>query len=317
MFARPVGFLQVDVDGLWAVRACYGKAEEASYDQDPCWSEGVPLLRDEFKRAGAAAAFFLVGRDLRHPGKRREAAKLVAEGFEIGNHSYTHRIGLTRMNAVRLQTELERTAASLAELGIRRWGFRAPGYDVDGRIYTAAVTAGALYDASLLGTFLMPALRLADAWMARRWDPRKRQFGRLAHGLAPTEPYYPDGLRLHMRGTGAIAEVPVCTTPLVGLPLTAATLFSLGRTGVRVLFERLAARRRVVLLLLHAIDGVDCRQPIVFGDRTPKLGGFALSTGQKRARVRMIVEEFVRVFQVVRADDWILRNMPPRSTGSC
>lgn len=308
---RPAGFLQVDVDGLWAVRRCYGRPERDTFVRDPCWNEGLPRLTETFQRAGTPASFFIVGRDLLLRGKREQAAELFRQDFELGNHSWSHTLGLTLRPFGFLLREIRRTDRALRALGARPFGFRAPGYDVDARVLRAARQCGYLYDASVLPTMLGPAMRLADAWMARRWDPEKRQFGRMAYARAPRKPYFPLRHKLRKPAHGfadsGILEIPVGTTPVLRLPMTAATLFSRDRRALGSLFERMASRGRPVLLLLHAIDGVDCRRPIVFDNRRSALGGFNLSGEEKERRLRMIVEEFARHFAVERADHFARR----------
>jgi hypothetical protein len=309
--AQPAGFLQVDVDGLWAVRACYGIDEEDTLADDPCWQEGVPRLARTFERAGVPGGFFIVGRDMEVAAKRRRVARLVAAGHEIGNHSYTHTIGLSARPGGVIASEIERTHEALVAVGARPAGFRAPGYDVDARVLRAVRRQGYLYDASLLPTWAVPLLRLADAVLARRSPFGRRQFGRLAYARAPRTPYFPRRHALRKRATGwaeaGLIEIPVGTTPTLQLPLTAASLFTMGAGRVRALMARLAARGEPVLLLLHAIDGTDCRRPIIFGNRRPAMGGFAMSGAEKGRRLRVIVEEFARHFAVERAEDFARR----------
>lgn len=306
----PPGFIQVDVDGLWAVRACYARPERDSFAKDPCWNEGVERLSRLFRSAGTPASFFIVGRDLELDSKRRIARKLLHHGFELGNHSYSHRLGLTMETSGFIMEEIARADRLLRQVGAKPAGFRSPGYDVDARVLRAVRHQGYLYDASLLPTYLGPLLRLADAWLARQWQPNKRQFGRFVYGRAPRRPYYPLRYKVRKpapRGAGELLEIPVGTTPEMHLPLTAASLFSMSRSRLSRLFARMAEKRRPVLLLLHAIDGTDCRKPIIFDNRRPGLGGFRMSGEDKEHRVVRIIEEFARHFRVMRADDFARR----------
>lgn len=311
MDMRPPGFLQVDVDGLWALRNCYGVAEEDTFTADPCWSEGVPALASLFSSLGVPASFFLVGRDLLLGSKRTAAGHLLRSGHELANHSFSHRIGMTALPMGRILREIRRTDALLRRLGADPAGFRAPGYDFDSRIFRAVRRVGYLYDASLLPTPWGPGLRLADAWLARRVEPGRRQFGRFVYGRAPRRPYFPIRYRIRKPSNapvrGDLLEIPVGVTPRLRLPLTAATLLALSPERLGALFSRLAGAGQPVLLLLHAIDGTDCRRPIIFPNRRPAVGGFRLSGEEKERRLRRIVEEFARRFHVERAVDFARR----------
>lgn len=304
----PPIFLQVDVDGLWAVRECYGREENGTFENDPVWSEGVPVLSRLFLEMGIPAGFFIVGRDLELESKRDAAAALWREGFEAGNHSWSHTIGLTGTAAGNMLEEIRRTDAALRETGADPAGFRSPGYDVDARLLHAVRRAGYLYDASVLPTRLAPVLRLAGQWIARRRLENDRQFGRVSYGRAPRRPYFP---RVHAIRKPArtfdearLLEIPVGTTPVLRLPLTASALLPMSRVRLGSLFERLSARRHPVLLLLHGIDGVDCRQRIVMDTHRPRAGGFSLSSKQKRAALRRILTEALRYFQPQLAADY-------------
>jgi len=289
---QPAGFLQVDVDGLWAVRACYQRQERDSFSEDPCWSEGAERLVRLFREYEIPAAFFLVGRDLELDWKQEAAARWLAQGFELGNHSYTHRIGLTRMPLGYIYQEIRRTDEALKAVGAEPRGFRSPGYDVDARVLRALRRLGYAF------------------------DRKKRQFGRFSYGRAPRRPYFPrvHSLRKPSPSNTGLLEIPVGVTPWLRSPLTAASLFPLSQKQLARLFSRLASKGRPVLLLLHAIDGVDCSEPIVFDERRPSLGGFSLDGEEKERRLRAILTEFALRFDIQRADRFaeaaLLRNSP-------
>lgn len=309
MDSRPVGFLQIDVDGLWAVRACYGRQEGDTFQSDPCWEEGIPRLERLLANQGIPASFFIVGRDLELKSKRLQARRLLQAGHELANHSYNHTIGLTTRPMGVIHREIRKTDRALRRLGADPVGFRSPGYDVDSRVMRAVRQAGYLYDSSILPTPWTLMLRAADAWLARRLPPRgKRQFGRVVYARAPRQPYFP--LRYRIRKPAKVdeernlVEIPVGVTPWMRLPLTASALFQSSRLQLRNTFERLADKGRPVLLLLHAIDGTDCSRPIVFDDRRPQLAGFDLSGNEKEKRLRWVLDEFSRLFQVTRACDF-------------
>ncbi len=308
MTAAPA-FIQVDVDGLWAVRRCYGRPVGGSFQDDPVWTDGIPEFRQLFSTVGIGASFFLVGRDLFHPAKRLEARRLVESGHEVANHSWSHRIGLTRFPLGRLQDEIGRTHDAFVRSGLPEpVGFRSPGYDIDARMIRVLTQSGYRYDASVVPTRLAPVLRIADAWLARRWDPEKRQFGRFAYGGAPRHPYVPNrwSLREAARTPGdeaGLVEIPVTTLPPLRFPLTASAVFAFGPAAVIEKLETL--RGQPVLLLLHGIDLVDCSEPVVFDTRRPAAGGFNLPLVTKRDCLRAVVEYVAGNWKVVRARDWV------------
>ncbi|MBI5155011.1 polysaccharide deacetylase family protein [Candidatus Poribacteria bacterium] len=308
MSPRPPAFVQVDVDGLWAVRACYGQPEGRSFTDDPVWKQGTEQFLDLFARLGIAGSFFVAGRDLELAGKRARALEMHRAGHEIANHSYSHTIGMTRMPMGRIMSELKRTDEAIRAAGLPPpGGFRAPGYYVDARVLRAVRHMGYAYDASVLPTRLSPLLRLADAWLARRWQPGKRQFGRLSHARAPRAPYHPDAhrIRKRARGNGGLLELPVSTLPPFGIPLTGSAIFALGPRRVIAGIERLRATGDPLLLLLHGIDLTDCREPIIFHARTPRAGGFSMSAARKRLLLEPVLHHVMEHYAVTPARDWV------------
>ena len=309
---QPLAFVQVDVDGLWAVRRCYAQREGDSFERDPAWEQGVPNLLGLFADHGVPAGFFLVGRDLQLPAKRALAREIAGAGHEIANHSYNHRIGMTRLPVGAIIEQIARTDRIIRESGLPApAGFRAPGYDVDVRVLRALRRLGYVYDASVLPTALGPLLRVADALLARRIQLGKRQFGRLAYVRAPRAPYFPDPHRLRKKvpafAAAGLIELPVTTLPPFGLPLTGAAILALGPERTIAALRRLAERRRPVLLLLHAIDLTDCTAPIIFPRRRPHTGGFDLSAAQKRAAIEPVLDYIARHYQVTLARDFAAR----------
>lgn len=281
MADRPTAFVQVDIDGLWAVRRCYGRPERGTFEDDPCWTEGVVGLADLFQDLGIPASFFVVGRDMRVASKRRIARQLSASGFEIGNHSLNHRIGLTRLPDSRLRAEISLSKQAIERAGLPApLGFRAPGYDVDARVRRMARETGHLYDASLLPSFLTWPLRVADAMLARRVDSAKRQFGRTRYGFA----------RRHPTVTGeGLVQFPVGVLGRLGVPLTGSAIFAFGPRRVIPSIQEELRSNGGIMLLLHAVDMVDCGRPIVLDTRTPSTGGFNLASGEKREKLREVL----------------------------
>ncbi len=312
---RPPIFVQVDVDGLWAVRACYGRREGDTFADDPVWAEGVPALSRLFANKGVPAAFFVVGRDLEVASKREAASALWYEGYEPGNHGYSHTIGMTRMPPGQVLEEIRRTDALIRETGGDPVGFRAPGYDVDARVLAAVRRCGYLYDASYLPTRLSPFLRLAARVVARTWSVPPRMFGRWALSELPRVPYMPDPHRMRRaaqpHGGAALWEFPVGVTGSLGLPLTGGLLMTMNRTRLEALFARQASIRRPLLLLLHGIDAVDCRRPIVFDTFRPRAGGLSLSSERKLRQLRDILDAALRHFRPATIPDHIDRARRP------
>lgn len=101
-----------------------------TFDDGP--TDDTERILDTLAVREVRAAFFMVGRQVeRHP---RIARRIVAEGHEVGNHSYSHPIYLYR-SAGATRRELERTQEVIAATtGVRPIWSRPP-YGIRTRAY--------------------------------------------------------------------------------------------------------------------------------------------------------------------------------------
>lgn len=110
-----------------------------TFDDGPSdWTE--PIL-DILAAEGCRATFFVIG----NAAERRADVlrRIVAEGHEVGNHTWSHRRLARDCNDEQVRLELCRTNEVLEGiLGSRVRRFRAPYYDVDDRVKAVAATLG-------------------------------------------------------------------------------------------------------------------------------------------------------------------------------
>jgi peptidoglycan/xylan/chitin deacetylase (PgdA/CDA1 family) len=101
-----------------------GDALYLSFDDGP-HPEHTPRLLDLLSENGAKASFFLIGKQVeKHPAL---AARIVAEGHALGNHSYTHPPAFGKTTLSQQLAEIERTDQLLATFDRRRQHrFRPP-----------------------------------------------------------------------------------------------------------------------------------------------------------------------------------------------
>ena len=92
---------------------------------DPVWT---PRILDVLKARGVKAAFFIVG----HNGEFNPSLvkRIVAEGHEIGNHTYTH-ANLTKISRTRMRLELDATQRLIESLTGRSTTLFRPPYNAD------------------------------------------------------------------------------------------------------------------------------------------------------------------------------------------
>ena len=250
--ARTVS-VGVDVDALKYYFQIHGlNPDEAT---DAAWSLGVPRFLDLFRESNCAATFYCVASDLVEELPRQLVKEMVAQGHEVGNHTYDHHYGLTELSPAEIYEQISRARVRLEDVsGSSVVGFRAPGYHLNGTVIRAARASGHRYDTSV---FPCVPYYLAKAGimglMRLRGRSSQSLLGRPGALIAPRSPYLAS-LDNPYRRTDArgLEEFPISVmagVPLIGTAFTAlGTLPSLGVVSAAL------RRYRHLTLEFHAAD---------------------------------------------------------------
>lgn len=93
-----------------------------SFDNGP-EPETTPAVLDILARRGLKATFFVIGKKVADPERRRLAERAYDEGHWIGNHTYSHGVPLGRLSGDDVaEREIDRTQAILGSLAHpQRW----------------------------------------------------------------------------------------------------------------------------------------------------------------------------------------------------
>lgn len=95
-----------------------------TFDDGPYGPVGNQIM-DSLAQYGGKATFFVVGD--RVPSYKAEMQRMVAEGHEIGNHTYNHKY-LTKLNGVQIQEQISKCSDAVeAVCGVRPALVRLPG----------------------------------------------------------------------------------------------------------------------------------------------------------------------------------------------
>lgn len=310
-FLNPAAFIQIDLDGVWAVRKCYGLPEDDYYERDPVYEEGIPRFLELFKRKGIPASFFVVGRDAQAASKESTILQILKAGHEIGNHSYDHTLGLTRLSESEIRENISKAQGAIARIIERAGlgsehhpvGFRSPGYDADERVLRAAADLGFLYDASLFPTWWGCVLRLMDAYISGRMPGGKRQYGYFSGGWKPLSPH-------RVKGTAALWELPVSVSPALRLPFHFGIAFARGFDYFRRCAEGYIRRGIPLLYLFHGIDFVDSRRLKLVPSRRGS-SFFSQPIEEKLAFAERVLDYIAEGFAIERARNYAARLNDP------
>ena len=255
---RPLAGLSIDLDNHWAYLRSRG---------DPAWqslptyfSTVVPRIHRTFAELGVTATAFVVGLDLTVPENHDPILSLHEAGYEIGNHSYAHRVDFDRLDEAASTTEIARTEDALVSLGIAKpAGFRGPSFRLSQHVLETLIARGYIYDSTIFPTFAGPLARVYYRLRIRSDGSAEAAptdlFGSLRDGFRSLRPYR------WVNDTGALIELPVSTFPAIRMPIhfTYYNFLADVSTSVADTYLRAAMRLYRLLdvtpcLLLHPTD---------------------------------------------------------------
>jgi hypothetical protein len=260
--------VSIDLDPLRCYREIYGLPRRDG--PDPVTAVAAGRFRELMDEIGMRGTLFVVGDTLGDPAAVEALGKAVAEGHEIGNHSFSHRYDLFRQDAGAIEEEIGKGAAAVEDhLGVRPNGFRAPGYMLGTRVLPSLVKLGARYDSSVLPSPLYQGAKtVAIGWLRLRGRVSGSRIGDIREATGPRRPYRPDLEHPWNPGDAPLLELPVST--VLGLPLTGATLHLFGPSRVGW-FAAFCDNLAFVHLELHGVDLMD----LVADGLDPALGAQA------------------------------------------
>tara|TARA_B100000674_G_scaffold463131_2_gene443866 strand:+ start:1622 stop:2539 length:918 start_codon:yes stop_codon:yes gene_type:complete len=239
--------VNVDIDSLYLYYRLHGLDEERA--TNVIWERGVPRFAELFASYGIRATFFVVGADLERWPRAMEGAKaLVAEGHELGNHTWSHPYDFSKGDDTSIGEEIDRAHTIISEAAGREiCGFRAPGYNMSEEVYRSLAQRGYLYSSSL---FPSPPYMLAKwgvmASMLLRGKRSEAIWGNPSMMFSSRAPH-------HRR---SVLEMPITVLPGIRFPLIGTTLSLMGTTGYRVI-RPLLKQAKFLNLEFHGIDLID------------------------------------------------------------
>ena len=217
--------VSLDLDDLGCYAAIHGL--DVAARRGLALEVWLPRFLDPFAKHEVHATIFVIGSDLEHDLRpagagRRCCSRALAEGHELGNHSYSHAYELHRWPAEAIAADLRRCDTLLRELGAVPKGFRAPGYTHDRAMLMQVSALGYAYDSSLLPSPSYYLGKLGVLGLRRLRGRRSAsQTGGARSFVGPTAVHYLPELGLW--------EVPISVSQVLRLPLIGT--FVLGDTA--------------------------------------------------------------------------------------
>ena len=245
--------VHVDVDNLWIAEEEFN----CTLGLPPAviFETALPRFLQLFRELKITATFFVVGRDVElYPEARDFCRAAIAEGHEIANHSFSHRVDFADLDAALRTEEITKAHRALESCtGIAPVGFRGPGYYCDAQLLKTLAQLGYKYDSSLLPGWANLAMKTYFVLKNRSPAALRKRFGKLSDVLASGEIHSvpcPSG--------STILEIPLSTIPLLRMPFHTTFIYQFGEAYL-ALAQRMIRHRPPghLIHLFHAADLFD------------------------------------------------------------
>jgi hypothetical protein len=242
------------------------------------YDDALPRFLDLFDRHGVRATFFVIGRDMANPSRRRRVRELVERGHEVGNHSFSHPYNFRALPRAQKAREIDRGDEAIADaLGERPVGFRTPSCEISAETLHLLAERGYLYDSSVFPTPMMWLFMLYGRIFVRHAN---YQLGEFLTALAPPRPYFPSRDRLRRPRAlddveaPRILEIPFSVLPGLRIPFYSTLLRRLGTGFFDLLLWAYGRRRPELHALFHQIELADLERTSLGRalERSPGLG---------------------------------------------
>jgi hypothetical protein len=250
------GAVSVDTDPLDSF--CQNLTGNKISEHDITYLKILPRYLDFFKRKRIKATFFIIGSRIKSQYHSEILKRIVDEGHEIGNHTFSHLLGFSRLSACMKEKEIARCEEAIKKAtGTKPAGFRAPGWDIDRQTMAMLEKRGYVYDSSVFPTLFNP---LSLFWLSINAKSSKdyRAMVNFRTSFAPLSPYHPDAKNICIKGNSRIIESPANATPFLRIPFYGTFLFM---SKSKMLFDcslkALALSKIPLNYALHSVELYD------------------------------------------------------------
>jgi hypothetical protein len=247
----------VDVDSLRLYYRIHGLDDRSA--SNAAWRVGVARFEELFAELGIRATFFCVAEDVDIPGNTERIRRLVADGHEIGNHTWRHPYALTRLPEHERRTEVQQGRFKLedaAEAPVV--GFRSPGYNADAALQTDVLETGHRYDSSVFPCVPYYAAKAAIMGLMRlRGRESQSILGTPRVLAAPRSPYVASREDPHVRGQDGLIQFPISV--FAGVPLIGTAFTAIGERASAFVADLAARASGHLTIEFHAADLLSLR----------------------------------------------------------
>jgi peptidoglycan/xylan/chitin deacetylase (PgdA/CDA1 family) len=207
---------------------------------------------------------------------------------EIASHSLTHPEPFCRLDDTTLRREIHVSRALLSDAaGEEVGGFRAPGWDLDQRVFEALGETGYRYDASSFPSpFVMFARQVAILGRTRGARSYLKLAPARAKALSPT-------IVPHRHSAAPLVEFPIAVTQRLRFPVYHTLSHLVPDTVFARALASLLRSSRPISYVFHAVDLLDLDADQI-DPRLARHPGMRHPIERKLARLRDVLSAILR-----------------------
>jgi len=216
---KKLGSISVDTDSLSDVYSAYHNTAQS--ENNVTYDIILPRYLKLFKKHGIKATFFIIGRHLETKKNKIILKKLVREGHELANHSYSHHFNFSRLSVKARKEEITKCYDIIYDTtGYQAVGFRAPAWDIDSKTLHLLQRLGYKYDSSLFPSYFTYIAQLYQIFIAKSKTESKSmgKLNNIFNSFTPSGPYNPNSKFIWARGSMKITEIPLTVSPILKVP---------------------------------------------------------------------------------------------------
>ncbi len=276
--------IHVDLDGLWTLYQYHGISHPVW--PDPVYTTALPRFLSIFNDLGVKATFFLIGKDLENGSKFDLAKRIISNGHNIANHSYSHIIPFQNLDKQTISKEISKTQTLLKQLAPeQKFGFRAPGFGMNETIFQELIDQSIAFDSSVFPCPWSGLLRKYEKKKSCGKVP-KDGYGGEKYGWAPLYSYNPQLKNLSKKGNSPLLEYPVSVLPFIRLPIHRSFTQFTGLWYFKMALKLLKIRKLPLICLFHGIDLID----ILRDEQIPEIKWIKTPFPQRIDEVRIMLK---------------------------
>lgn len=251
--------ISIDLDPLSCYYDIHGIEGYKREGADIIYQRAIPRIIDFFSSVKIRPTLFVVGRELEDESVVKLLKTAIDLDYEIANHTYSHYYNFSLLGPDEIIQEIKRCEDVIYEkFNLKIRGFRAPGYNINNKIFEAIIQRGYSYDSSILPSpfyyFTKCGIILLYRMLGRK---TKSICGSIRMPFAPKEVYKTDAKDPFAKNdSGLVAELPISVAGFLGIPYVGTFLMGYKEP----LFKYLLMKSRKYPLLhieLHGIDFID------------------------------------------------------------